>query len=442
MAVQTQQAADISETRRHRVTGVVDPEKHPSRLPAEHDSLLPGMSMTDFFPYSEAAHDIAQLTRASARAYTRIRNLARQTESAHDAGVQLRARAATGRDTACDTAGNRRAGTDSLRAAGQWIAERQYYARRFSDHVSSLLRRYEGGSSTGLADTFFQERDRMLASGSGLSDGVKAQLASLTDPAAACSPQAGRLPADGPEVAEDTGALAAGSGSEARAEGRGMADNEFWAYIQGLMTTLDTDYLSVYEYAVARQTAYWKDFTSLQAEALPTVKDDTDFIFPPGFAAYLEDNMIFTKMPYFPSENTNNYILYPVQTEGVTTTDEEDAIKWANELGVPLGCVMEHNGGYFVTLDYFPIQGMLTDLEDLFFSHPVEEGVGTVLNSAEYQAWLTTFNAHADNLKTNSQTMATKYSNANATYDTVIKLLSSTITTMMEAARAVLNALR
>ncbi|WP_139248698.1 IpaD/SipD/SspD family type III secretion system needle tip protein, partial [Escherichia coli] len=60
---------------------------------------------------------------------------------------------------------------------------------------------------------------------------------------------------------------------------------------------------------------------------------------------------------------------------------------------------------------------------------------GYEISTAEYQAWLAGYNGQAENMKTDVQVITTKYSTANSTYDTIIKLLSSTITALFDSAK-------
>ncbi|HAN5017247.1 TPA: IpaD/SipD/SspD family type III secretion system needle tip protein, partial [Escherichia coli] len=64
-----------------------------------------------------------------------------------------------------------------------------------------------------------------------------------------------------------------------------------------------------------------------------------------------------------------------------------------------------------------------------------KEFTGYEISTAEYQAWLAGYNGQAENMKTDVQVITTKYSTANSTYDTIIKLLSSTITALFDSAK-------
>ena len=61
------------------------------------------------------------------------------------------------------------------------------------------------------------------------------------------------------------------------------------------------------------------------------------------------------------------------------------------------------------------------------------------MDNAKYQAWQSGFKAQEENMKTTLQTLTQKYSNANSLYDNLVKVLSSTISSCMEAAKSFLQ---
>lgn len=67
-------------------------------------------------------------------------------------------------------------------------------------------------------------------------------------------------------------------------------------------------------------------------------------------------------------------------------------------------------------------------------SYPAGIKEGKV-STASYQAWLATFNAAGNAFQSNMQSFAQRYSQANNTFDTINKVLSSTISTLSDSAR-------
>ncbi|EBS4098559.1 type III secretion system needle tip protein SipD, partial [Salmonella enterica subsp. enterica serovar Bareilly] len=106
------------------------------------------------------------------------------------------------------------------------------------------------------------------------------------------------------------------------------------------------------------------------------------------------------------------------------------------ELNLPEACLKPAGAGYVVLVDLAPVQKMVDDLN----------GLGTPgsdskleMDNAKYQAWQSGFKAQEENMKTTLQTLTQKYSNANSLYDNLVKVLSSTISSCMEAAKSFLQ---
>lgn len=256
--------------------------------------------------------------------------------------------------------------------------------------------------------------------------------------------ESGTVSTQVPAVSQQTTSLAI----TPRASEGVIPDNVFWGYIQNVMVALDQEFLSVYEQAVARQTEFWRKFTEIQDLSIPNVNKDKEFEIQYKLVEELQALLPISPFGYLYLSH-KSMVLFPLQTDDsdglVLCYDEAEAQKWVQELGLPESCLHKQEGGYIVLVDYTPIQGMLDDFttEELEEGQdPEGEGIMTKKDTSEYQAWLSAFNAHVEDLKTTSQTVATKYSNANSVYDSVIKLLNSTISAMMEAAKTALNAMR
>ncbi|SIT44963.1 hypothetical protein BN2475_510039 [Paraburkholderia ribeironis] len=61
------------------------------------------------------------------------------------------------------------------------------------------------------------------------------------------------------------------------------------------------------------------------------------------------------------------------------------------------------------------------------------------VNSAAYQAWSTGFTAMKDQMQTSLQMLAEKYSHQNSNFDSMSKILSSSISAMLDTAKSYLN---
>ncbi|HDL6964066.1 TPA: IpaD/SipD/SspD family type III secretion system needle tip protein [Yersinia enterocolitica] len=215
-----------------------------------------------------------------------------------------------------------------------------------------------------------------------------------------------------------------------------VTDRHICDKISALIEIVNDEYVSIFESAVEKQTNFWRDFTEIQGGLASYTSSS-------GSDIKLEKAKLLAQLNELGNlkyEEFEKSTVYPVQPpdggERIYTT-KEDAEKWAKELGFPAECVVKIGGSseiyYIVTVDFTPIKQMIKDVNALGTDATV------TMNTAKYQAWLTGFNANAENVKTTCQTVTTKYSSANNLYDSMIKLLTSTITTMTESAKAYLK---
>lgn len=212
------------------------------------------------------------------------------------------------------------------------------------------------------------------------------------------------------------------------------SDREICEIIAELMHTLHDDYLEIFEHAVEKQTAYWQKFTNFQtnlAKYTSTSGSDSRVTISDIDSLWKELDTLMVTPDMDASTVSADLILYPVEPDTYVT--KEEAKKWAQELGLPDGCVCGKDDKYIVVIDTTPVNR-------LRYSKVIDCGQPSWSGSTtEYQAWQTTYNAQAENIKTNTQTLTTKYSTANSTYDTIIKLLSSSIQTLFDCCKEALR---
>ncbi|MFP2429045.1 IpaD/SipD/SspD family type III secretion system needle tip protein [Enterobacter ludwigii] len=213
------------------------------------------------------------------------------------------------------------------------------------------------------------------------------------------------------------------------------SDREICELIAELMHTLHDDYLEIFEHSVEKQTAYWQKFTDFQSQlAKNTTTSGGDSRVTISGIESLWSQLEKLMVTYEPVDVTTvsaDFILYPVEPD--TYVSKAEAKKWAQELGLPDGCVYGSGDKYIVVIDTTPANR-------LRYSNVINCGLPSWAGSTtEYQAWQTTYNAQAENIKTNTQTLTTKYSTANSTYDTIIKLLSSSIQTLFDCCKEALR---
>ncbi|MGL4604005.1 MAG: type III secretion system needle tip protein SctA [Iodobacter sp.] len=192
-------------------------------------------------------------------------------------------------------------------------------------------------------------------------------------------------------------------------------------------------YLGVYENAVDAYIAFYAAFSEILAQLEGLISGATDGQSVTVDAAKLERLLHELIDKFFPASGVpgENSVLFPPQDGdgAVTGGTEADAKKWAEEMGLDPSCVRKlANGSYVVTVDIGPIKEMIDNLPD-----------NGSISSTDFQIWKAGFDAMDEKMKNTLQTLTQKYSNAQSMTDNLIKVLSSTISSLLETDKAFLQ---
>lgn len=207
------------------------------------------------------------------------------------------------------------------------------------------------------------------------------------------------------------------------------SSREICAELAKAIGVMSDSYLDVFQQAVEKNAAFYQDFSDFMSKLKNFVeaKDDKTILKANEFRAELDK--LINKYPV-PGQATT---LFPVQSGGTLTGGKQDeCIAWAKEMGLnPDNCVKRlSNGTYVVVIDVTPLQ----KIKD---SVPAQDKMEC--NSAQWAAWQTGLDMQKDTIQTGMQTLTQKYSNANSTFDNLIKILSSTISSLLECDKAFLH---
>ncbi|KQN51817.1 hypothetical protein ASE93_01250 [Serratia sp. Leaf50] len=196
---------------------------------------------------------------------------------------------------------------------------------------------------------------------------------------------------------------------------------------------IKSNYYDVFEGALSKYIEFYKKFSNIISEMGKWVEkkgDNGNLVFKFG---ELEKVLKKLLTDYTPADGKTNQ-LYPIDhTKNVSRAEAE---KWAKDMGLPASSVIP---GSYVSIDTAPVKKMLESLLD---KQEIDED-GKVVNTGnnkeitntQYQAWLAGFNAQEEQIKTTVQSLTGRYSNANSVYDNMIKVLSSTISTLADMAK-------
>ncbi|RXZ38342.1 IpaD/SipD/SspD family type III secretion system needle tip protein [Oxalobacteraceae bacterium CAVE-383] len=130
----------------------------------------------------------------------------------------------------------------------------------------------------------------------------------------------------------------------------------------------------------------------------------------------------------------------------VKTGDRASAEKWAKDMGLPASTVTNNTDPdappgeqWRVTLDLEPVRKMIDSLETMAGSALGADKIVIKLPMGEFQAWKVGFEAQALEIKNTSTAMAQKMANAQSIYENLIKVLSNTISAIMESLKSFLQ---
>lgn len=193
------------------------------------------------------------------------------------------------------------------------------------------------------------------------------------------------------------------------------SSKEFCEEIAEIIGETKKDYLQIYEKVLEKYIMLFKSLSDILSELPKLINDGKDNKVTVN-SGKLKELLEALKNKY------KNEVLYP--TEFGKKVSQEEAEDWAEKLGLPDSCVQsDGRGGYVVKFDLSPIDEMINGLG----------AVSGEISSAKYQAWKAGFDAQVEKINNYVQTLSQKYTTANSTYDNLVKVLSSTITSLYDA---------
>ncbi|MGL4929050.1 MAG: type III secretion system needle tip protein SctA, partial [Plesiomonas sp.] len=195
---------------------------------------------------------------------------------------------------------------------------------------------------------------------------------------------------------------------------RMISDSELWGQIAEDIGNINDNYLGVYEDVVALYTEFYQAFSEILSQMGGWITAGSDGNSVNFDSAALKEALEKLKADF--------------EDKPLFSGTPEEALEWAEELGLPEGCVKVIDGKGYVFIDMTPIDNMIKNLPP----------PGKIDNAA-FQAWQSGFKAQEENLKNTLQTLTQKYSNANSLFDNLVKVLSSTISSCTETCKSFLQ---
>lgn len=239
-------------------------------------------------------------------------------------------------------------------------------------------------------------------------------------------------------------------------------DHDFLAGISGAIGDLEKNYLKVYEDAVAKNKAFYEDFSNIYSD-LSTYFDPKDtgthLLLRVGASIKDENGNIDKTLPglldklealetkYNGLAKLSGATIGGVVVVGANPDDVSDGVlvvadtkakaeKWAKEMGVPVEMIQGEKRSWRVMVDISPVREMIQALK----KHQTP-GVAysPALAPAVFNAWKVGLESQEAKLKNNTSALASKLSNANSVFESIVKILSSTYSAFLDMWKGYLN---
>ncbi|WP_445147348.1 IpaD/SipD/SspD family type III secretion system needle tip protein [Dyella sp. Tek66A03] len=194
--------------------------------------------------------------------------------------------------------------------------------------------------------------------------------------------------------------------------------SDFYSDLIDAIDYLDSEWLSKYSDALAQYIEFFREFSNIMALLKDAIEASGDN----------DVNVNFSEMSNRLKSLIDNY---SQASEGLGSFPSQAAADaFIRDLGLS-GLTVERalDGSYAVMIDLQPVQ-------DLRKSMPESP---SKWDMAKYNAWLSSKDTYTEQLQHVSQVLGEKYSRNTQLFDTLIKVLSSTIESISEADKAFIN---
>ncbi|WP_406705652.1 IpaD/SipD/SspD family type III secretion system needle tip protein [Sodalis sp.] len=200
--------------------------------------------------------------------------------------------------------------------------------------------------------------------------------------------------------------------------------SEFWASIAATIASIKTNYVDFYSSLMLQYADFYQAYTALQSKAAGAVSEGKDG----NYIKWDESVMSKAFQDFKDKINSLNDNLGTVpQWDQLSETERQqmaDTLKPAFAVDMSTGKISFNQDA----LNACPT------------SPSGASGSGkSDVNMASYNAWLAAFNSMGNTFQSNMQSFSQRYTQANSTFDNLNKVLSSSITALLECAKAFLS---
>ncbi len=200
-----------------------------------------------------------------------------------------------------------------------------------------------------------------------------------------------------------------------------LSSKEINDLLSGAIGEMSESYLDVFQQAVEKNAQFYKDFSDFMSTLPQFISADGDKTILDGKEFQKSLRELIGKYPVAGMSTT----LFPVQTgEPIQGGNREECEAWAKEFGISENdCIHQlRDGTYIVHIDTSPLDNIYELVGETRMS----------FNAAQWSAWQTGVDMQKDHIQNGMQTLTQKFANAHSTFDNLVKVLSSTIASLLE----------
>lgn len=201
--------------------------------------------------------------------------------------------------------------------------------------------------------------------------------------------------------------------------------------VSDAIDSMSESYLDVFQEAVTKNAEFYKDFSDFMSSLTQFISADGDKTILDGkeFQNALQDKMGKYTVPsmsttLFPVQNDSENESISLNDDEIKGASLEDCEAWAREFGLSTDdCIRQlDDGTYIVHIDISPLTNINNSVKNENMS----------FNAAQWSAWQTGIDMQKDHIQNSMQTLTQKFANAHSTFDNLVKILSSTISSLLE----------
>lgn len=208
-----------------------------------------------------------------------------------------------------------------------------------------------------------------------------------------------------------------------------LSSQEINELLSAAIGEMSESYLDVFQQAVEKNAQFYKDFSDFMSTLPKFISADGDKTILDGKAFKDRLDKLMIKYPIVWNANyigeQMSTTLFPVQTGPVVKGgSREECEAWAREFGLNANnCIHQlEDKSYIVHIDLSPLTNIVNSLN----------GNDMSFNAAQWSAWQTGIDMQKDHIQNGMQTLTQKFANAHSTFDNLVKVLSSTVASLLE----------